>query len=531
MRPRPLRIAAVLLAATLLPASSASALSFPVTSTVDSSSKGTLRKSIEEANGNPGFDSIPIEVSGKILLESALPPVEGDLAIVGPGPGNLTIRRSVALASSFAILSFAGGDVSLEGLKITDGDNALGGGIHNAAGSLTLTRVAVVGNEAEAASMLDSPAHGGGIFSEGPLTLRESVVSDNRATAKGSAESEAEGGGIFALGELTIERSTVSGNAARDLSGGDGHLSALGGGIYTQGKATIDRSTISGNSVFVEEGADADAAGGGLFATAVGTVSGSTLTANSALGGGASGSNLRAPGDWVLRDTIIAEPKGDAGSCVDNLDSDGYNLDEDGSCGLNEGSDLVGSAGLDPELKDNGGPTPTHALLAGSVAIDRGKSFGATADQRGLPRPSKFPDVSDAEGGDGSDIGAFELQAPSPPTPAGGGGGGGGGNGSGSSPILVSEAPTDRTPPNTRIVSGPARTTYKRQAKFRFASTEAQSSFECKLDKKRWTACANPFKGTVKPGKHLFQVRASDRFGNVDPTPAQFGWRVKPIAG
>jgi hypothetical protein len=510
--------------ATLLPASVASALSYPVTSTADTGADGTLRWAIEEANDQGGADSIPIEVSGAILLGSALPTLEGDLAIVGRGPEVTTIGRE-ALAGSFGILDLSGGDVSLEGMKIANGDSTLGGGIQNGTGGLTLTKVAVVGNEATTASILDPPARGGGIYSVGPLTLRESTVSGNRAVAEGSAEAGAEGGGIFAGGELTIDRSTVSGNLARDLSGGSELLSALGGGIYAGGEVTIDRSTISGNSVFAEEGTGAIAAGGGLFATGAGELTGVTLTANSALGAGTSGSNLRAPGDWVLRNTIVADPKGDAESCLDNFDSGGYNLDEDDSCGLEEGSDLVGiPAGLDPELKDNGGPTATHALLAGSLAIDRGNSFGDTTDQRGLPRPSNFPTIGDKEGGDGSDIGAFELQAPAPPaTPSGTSGGG--------SPVLVFETPTDRSPPNTRIASAPPRNTYKRPAKFRFASSEPQSRFECKLDQKGWIACANPFKRSVKPGRHFFQVRAIDRFGNVDPTPARFGWRLKPIVG
>jgi hypothetical protein len=501
-----------------LPVASASALSYPVTKTTDGAGSGTLRWAIEEANTNGGADSIPIEVTGTIFLATALPAVEGDLAIAGPGAGSLTLGRG-PLAGSFRILTFSSGNVALEGLEISEGDFAPGAGIYNGAGSLTLTRVAVVGNEARAQTMLDAAAHGGGIYSAGPLTLRESVVADNRALAEGSAEGGAEGGGVFALGELTIGRSTISGNLARDLSGGDGHLSALGGGIYAQGGVAIDRSTISGNSVFSEEGLDSVAAGGGLFATGTGQVTGATVTANSALGGAASGANLRAPGAWVFRDTIVAEPEGSVASCVDNFDSGGYNLDEDGSCGLDQGSDVVGvAAGLDPVLRDNGGPTPTHALLAGSVAIDRGSSFGATTDQRGLPRPADFAAIGNREGGDGSDIGAFELQVP-PPVPASGGG-----------PVLVSEQPSDRQPPNTRIVKGPARDGYETKAKFRFASTEAQSTFQCKVDKGRWEGCRNPFKRTVKPGKHLFKVRAIDRFGNVDPSPAQFGWRVKPLS-
>jgi hypothetical protein len=474
----------VLLALAGLPVASASALSYPVTKTSDGAGSGTLRWAIEEANARGGADSIPIEVTGTIFLANALPAVEGDLAIVGPGAGSLTLGRG-PLAGSFRILTIASGNVALEGLEIAEGDFAPGAGIYNGAGSLTLTRVAVVGNEARSESMLDAPARGGGIYSLGPLTLRESVVSGNRATAtEGSGETDADGGGIYAAGPLTI-----------------------------------DLSTISGNSVLAEAGTEASPAGGGVFALGAGVLTGVTVTSNSVAGEGATGSNLRLPGNLALRDTIVADPRGSGESCSGLADSGGYNLDEDNSCGLDEGSDVVGvAAGLDPVLRDNGGPTPTHALLAGSIAIDRGNSFGATTDQRGLPRPADFPAISNKEGGDGSDIGAFELQVP-PPVPASGGG-----------PVLVSEQPSDRQPPNTRIVKGPARDGYETKAKFRFASTEAQSSFQCKVDKGRWEGCRNPYKRTVKPGKHLFKVRAIDRFGNVDQTPARFGWRVKPLS-
>jgi hypothetical protein len=59
----------------------------------------------------------------------------------------------------------------------------------------------------------------------------------------------------------------------------------------------------------------------------------------------------------------------------------------------------------------NGGPTPTHALLSGSPAIDQGNSFGVHTDQRGHHRPYNYTAIPNAPGGDGSDIGAFEMGA------------------------------------------------------------------------------------------------------------------------
>jgi len=50
-------------------------------------------------------------------------------------------------------------------------------------------------------------------------------------------------------------------------------------------------------------------------------------------------------------------------------------------------------------------------LLTGSPAIDKGNSFGLTTDQRGFTRPFDNPSITNATGGDGADIGAFEVQA------------------------------------------------------------------------------------------------------------------------
>lgn len=467
-----------------LPVTHATALPFPVTSSADTPDEGTLRWAIEEANSRPGADSIPIEVAGMIELESALPPIANSISIVGPGAADLTIERK-ADAPPFRILTFS--DILpsvVRDLTLSGGLAPLGAGISSEAESLTLIGVVISGNQAFSSGGWGAAALGGGIYSSGALTLRDSTVWGNLATAeKHDFFVDAMGGGIYADGPLTVERSTIVENGARALEGVE-EINASGGGIQGQ-NLTLTSSTIASNFVESE--------------------------------GKASGANLVVSATNLIRNTVIADPEG-ANSCGKPLDSGGYNLDEDGSCEFDEGSDLNGvAAGLDPVLKDNGGPTPTHALLEGSIAIDRGNSFGASTDQRGLPRPADFPAISNKEGGDGSDIGAFELQVPPDAVtlPA--------------VPILVGTEPADRTPPQTRIVSGPARVGYERKAKFRFASSEAQSSFKCKVDKKKWKKCRSPYKLKVRPGKHLFKVRAIDRFGNADPSPARFSWRVKPV--
>jgi autotransporter-associated beta strand protein len=90
--------------------------------------------------------------------------------------------------------------------------------------------------------------------------------------------------------------------------------------------------------------------------------------------------------------------------------SDGYNLTSDNGSGLlTNATDQLNTNAKLGSLTDNGGPTPTFALLWGSPAIDKGKSFGVAADQRGMPRPHDLSSVTNASGGDGSDIGAFEF--------------------------------------------------------------------------------------------------------------------------
>jgi len=129
---------------------------------------------------------------------------------------------------------------------------------------------------------------------------------------------------------------------------------------------------------------------------------------------GSPGSGGGIGGSGQLLNTLIASNSA-AGSGPDvsgNFTSLGHNLVgiSDGSSGFGAGGDLVGSgaspinAGLGP-LQNNGGLTPTCALLSGSPAIDAGDDavlsapYNLTTDQRGFPRLS----------GSHVDIGAYEY--------------------------------------------------------------------------------------------------------------------------
>jgi subtilisin family serine protease len=85
----------------------------------------------------------------------------------------------------------------------------------------------------------------------------------------------------------------------------------------------------------------------------------------------------------------------------------------------------------------------------------------------------------------------------------------------------------DDTPPNTTITSGPSGRTSKHKATFRFSGAGAGGRFECKHMNGPWTPCSSPKTYTgLGNGQHKFQVRAMDRNGNVDPTPATRKWRI-----
>jgi hypothetical protein len=89
----------------------------------------------------------------------------------------------------------------------------------------------------------------------------------------------------------------------------------------------------------------------------------------------------------------------------------------------------------------------------------------------------------------------------------------------------------DTDPPETTITSGPSGSVDSGAASFRFAASERNGRFECRLDSNGWARCDSP-KSYLQlgSGSHLFAVRAIDRAGNVDPTPATRTWTVEVAA-
>ena len=88
----------------------------------------------------------------------------------------------------------------------------------------------------------------------------------------------------------------------------------------------------------------------------------------------------------------------------------------------------------------------------------------------------------------------------------------------------------DTRPPDTKITKKPKRRVAAgKRAKFRFVVRgDVHATFECKLRKKKsFAPCSSPLRTKrLRPGKHVFRVRAIDRAGNVDPTPAKRRFRA-----
>src|SRR5690606_37947952 len=139
-------------------------------------------------------------------------------------------------------------------------------------------------------------------------------------------------------------------------------------------------------------------------------------------GGGWTGSGTRTT--TQLYNTIVAgNVGGESGNEVENdlfgdvESASANNLIGDAatSGGLSDGvsGNIVGAAleeVLDPMLTDNGGPTPTNALIAGSSAIDAGRGDLAV-DSEG--NPLNFDQRGDGFArivGSSVDIGAYEVQ-------------------------------------------------------------------------------------------------------------------------
>ena len=332
-------------------------------------------------DGTITFD--PGLAGGVLTLTSGQLAIDSSVTVDASAAAPVTISAGGA---SRVLQVAAGVVVAMNDLVIRDGAAApQGGGILNY-GDLSLDRVVVTDNVENSAGPPSFDLGGGGIYNGdgATLNLTESTVSDNATVNQ-------PGGGIYGFfnSAVNVTRSTISNNVGGDVAGG----------LRTLGNATIVNSTISGNTSTAWHG-------GALFATD-GTVaiSNSTIVGNNSPGGTAGGlmvATFGAPVSVTIADSVIAD-NGTYNCQVEGggaavLTSLGGNVTTDPSCAPIASDQDVGPSGaLVDALADNGGPTLTHALLAGSPAIDAAVGACPATDQRGVTRDAVC------------DVGAFEF--------------------------------------------------------------------------------------------------------------------------
>lgn len=416
----------------------------------DDSGAGSLRDAIEAANANAGADTITFDASlalaGKTIVLTDELLISDDLTITGLGANLLTLdgnnntrifnidddSSSSTITVEISGLTLTNGNSNTVDTELADNGGAIfstenltienciftgntagsGGAIYDDASSLTVRGSQFIGNTAEESDggaiyhketfpypedgerlLIENSQFIGNhaLFSGGAVLLRDGICIVNGSTFTENT-AEFPGGALRNIfGDLTVNDSSFIENHT-DFSGGaianggtlfvsgstfDRNTSDVnGGGIYSQGaeSVTIHNSTFSGNSSVFD--------GGGIFALGSKpvTVINSTIVGNVATGSGISnggGIYLFSTDPTLIMNTIIAGNQADTGQQIAGDFTGTANIIQESIAGL-----------LDPELKDNGGPTKTHALLSDSAAINAGDNIaatnaGLTTDQRG----------------------------------------------------------------------------------------------------------------------------------------------------
>jgi uncharacterized repeat protein (TIGR01451 family) len=253
----------------------ARAATYTVTN-INASGPGSLRQAVLDANGNAGHDTIDFSVTGAIVLTDALPAIDDDLTITGPGAEQLAVSGANAYRV-FAVND--GATVTITGVTVQDGSATYGGGVFVYQGSATLSGIQVVSNSANS---------GGGVFVwNGSATLNGVQVANNSASTYG-------GGGVYVYqGSVTLSGTQMVSNSAAYYGGGvyvdrgsatlgvsggaiDSNSASAGGGVYVhQGSTTLSETLVIRNSAVYS--------GGGVYVgQGSATLSGTQVVSNSA---------------------------------------------------------------------------------------------------------------------------------------------------------------------------------------------------------------------------------------------------------
>jgi hypothetical protein len=322
----------------------------------------TLRHGIAAYKGDAIFSRGTTSLRQSLVTSNGENPWVGVLYSTGWSNGSSLTLTDCSVSDNF------GTGIEADGHNLTLTNTTVSGnwrGISVGSSFSYLTNVRVSGNTSF------------GISSTGFVFLEDSVVSDNDASGltnvggsmqvTNSSVSNNAGEGIYVLnGTVYLTNSTVSGNSGHGI---DSYL--------YEGRITVTNSTVSGN---LGAGISADLDTYGWL-----VVTNSTVSANNIAGIMTGWYEVPPP---PVKNSIVAGNNGQncilAGPDAVLIDQ-GSNFADDGTCGPGF-ADITPGVDFDSTLADNGGPTETHALFPGSVAIDAAGDCDLETDQRGFPR-------------------------------------------------------------------------------------------------------------------------------------------------
>ncbi|MEO8922121.1 MAG: choice-of-anchor Q domain-containing protein [Caldimonas sp.] len=412
-----------------------------VVSNCDDTGPGSLRASVVSAAEGDTVDMSSLTCSTITLYSGAITINQNNLTLTGSGANTLAITGAYAYHAYELdrIINHVGtGILTVADLSVSYGapysmTSAVHGGCIASAGSVYLKNAVVTRCTAKT-NGLSLLSDGGGVYAAGYISLVGSIVENSRTLAVGSA-SYAFGGGVFAGTGLLCNRCSIESNLASATG------SAIGGGAYAR-TAKLEYSTISGNQASIGGGIvvrganfelfDSTVSGnratqkvGGVYSATNTMVYYSTIAFNTVISG-TSQPNL-APGLTVRTNgpafTVTLNNALISNNTYGTSTENDFSVDASGggSVTVTGGGNLIRTTfssvpndtitGACPDLgplRDNDGPTKTHALLSHSPAIDRGHvgTFHPAYDQRGPGPPIPHLRVS----GPAPDICAYEVQ-------------------------------------------------------------------------------------------------------------------------
>lgn len=346
------------------------------------------------SNANPDADTLLLAEGCTYTLTAGELPVTGETHIIGHG----AVIDRVVNGVPFRLFNvMPGAQLEIVGLTLSKGFRNTGGAIRNA-GTLVVKRSTLsdnsYGNGCDGDDE-DGCFLGGAIYNAGTgtATIRYSTLLRNASPG---------GGAIANRGTMTVKASSFTGNSSFGYAGA----------IWSTGNLTVDASTFSQNGADMASGilsqgtlavtnsTFSGGAGAAIVAGGQATITHATIVDNAreTTPSDNVGGIFSLGGSVTVTNSIVAHSRGEnAWNCLGTIVDGGGNMSSDGTCA----GFIVGDVRVGP-LQDNGGPTPTHALLTESSGNDLVAAANCPlgVDQRGVRRPQNV----------NCDIGAYETK-------------------------------------------------------------------------------------------------------------------------